>query len=54
MKDLNCFNIKNGYYKIDEKGNIFSNQINKIMKPKISKDGYYTIGLRTNDNVKKF
>ena len=24
------------------------------MKPKISKDGYYTIGLRTNDNVKKF
>ena len=54
MKDLNCFNIKNGYYKIDDKGNIFSNQTNKIMKPKISKDGYYTIGLRTNDNVKKF
>lgn len=54
MKDLNCFNIKNGYYKIDENGNIFSNNINKIMKPKISKDGYYTIGLKTNDGVKKF
>ena len=54
MKDLNCFNIKNGYYKIDEEGNIFSNQTNKIMKPKVSKDGYYTIGLRTNDGTKKF
>lgn len=54
LVDLDCFNIKKGYYKIDERGNIFSTYINGFMKPKISKDGYYTIGLRTNYGVKKF
>lgn len=44
--------IKLNRYKISNYGNVFSVKHNKIMKPRIDKNGYYRIGLRCSDGSK--
>ena len=54
MRQLNCFNIKKGYY-INKTGDIFSSLIgkNKLLKTYQDKNGYLTISLICNDNSRK-
>ena len=49
-KDVKGFE---GLYQVSNYGRVYSKITNKIMKPKIEKDGYYRLGLRKN-GVRKF
>ena len=53
MRDINCFNIKKGYYKITEDGKIWSNIYNKFLSCKHDKDGYLDLLLVCEDNKRR-
>ena len=46
---LNTNDILNGFYKINERGDIISKKSDKILKPKINEDGYLAISLCVNE-----
>lgn len=46
---LNTNNILNGFYRINERGDIISKKSGKILKPKINEDGYLVISLCVNE-----
>ena len=52
-KQIICNNIKKNLYLITPDGRIWSNYLKNFMSPKIDKDGYFTIGLRTEENKQK-
>ena len=51
FKDIIYKNVKD-LYKIDEYGNVWSKYKHNYLKPKINKDGYLVLSLRTNNNEK--
>ena len=53
MKNLDCFNIKNGYYKISEDGKIWSNIYNRYLRYETDKDGYKDVRLVCNDGKRR-
>lgn len=53
MVDINCFNIKEGYYSIDEYGNVYSKIYKRYLKPKLMKDGYMDLCLVCNDGIRR-
>ena len=53
MRDIECFNIKKGYYKITEDGKIYSNVYNKFLAYKYDKDGYLDICLVCEDGKRR-
>lgn len=53
MKEINCFNIKEGYYKITEDGKVWSNIYNKFLSCKYDKDGYLDLLLVCKDNKRR-
>ena len=52
-KQITCNNIKKDLYLITSDGKIWSNYLKNFMSAKIDKDGYLTIGLRTDENKQK-
>jgi hypothetical protein len=52
-KQITCNNIKKDLYLITSDGKIWSNYLKNFMSPRIDKDGYLTIGLRTEENKQK-
>ena len=46
---LNTNNILNGFYRINERGDIISKKSGQILKPKINEDGYLAISLCVNE-----
>ena len=52
-KQIICNNIKKNLYLITPDGKIWSNYLKGFMSPKIDKDGYLMIGLRTEENKQK-
>lgn len=53
MRDINCFGIKEGYYKITEDGKIWSNIYNKFLSCKYDKDGYLDLLLVCSDGKRR-
>lgn len=53
MKEINCFNIKKGYYKITEDGKVWSNIYNKFLSCACDKDGYLDLGLACEDGKRR-
>lgn len=53
MREINCFNIKKGYYKITENGEIWSNIYNKFLSCKYDKDGYLDLCLVCEDGKRR-
>ena len=53
MRDLNCFNIKEDYYEIDEYGNIYSKISKRYLSPKLMKDGYLDLLLVCNNGIRR-
>ena len=53
MKELDCFNIKKGYYLITENGKIYSKLYNKFLSDRIAKDGYPSILLVCEDGRRR-
>ena len=49
MRDIECFGIKKGYYKITEDGKVWSNIYNKFLSCKYDKDGYLDLLLVCED-----
>lgn len=52
-KPLIYKNIKNNMYFINEYGEIYSNYVNKKLKPSYDKDGYLRISLSCNDGKRR-
>ena len=53
LRDLDCFNIKKGYYQISEDGMVWSNIYNKYLSCKIDKDGYQDLLLVCEDGKRR-
>jgi hypothetical protein len=53
LRDIDCFNIKKGYYKITEDGKVYSNIYNKFLSCKYDKDGYLDLCLVCEDNKRR-
>lgn len=53
MKEINCFNIKKGYYKITEDGKVWSNIYNKFLSCEYDKDGYLDLCLVCEDGKRR-
>lgn len=53
MREINCFNIKEGYYSIDEYGNVYSKTYKRYLSPKLMKDGYLDLSLVCNDGIRR-
>ena len=53
LRDLDCFNIKKGYYQISEDGMIWSNIYNKYLAYKKDSDGYHDILLVCEDGKRR-
>ena len=53
IKDLICFNIKEGYYKISENGEIYSSVSKKFLHIPKDKDGYLRVLLVCEDGKRR-
>lgn len=53
MVEITCFNIKRGYYLIDDWGNIYSKISNKYLSYKIDKNGYKDVLLVCEDGIRR-
>ena len=53
MKEVDCFNIKKGYYMITEDGKVWSNIYNKYLVCNSDKDGYQDLMLVCNDGKRR-
>lgn len=53
MRDIKCFGIKKGYYKITEDGKVWSNIYNKFLSCKYDKDGYLDLLLVCEDGKRR-
>ena len=53
MRNINCFGIKEGYYQIDEYGNVYSNVFKRYLSPKLMKDGYLDLLLVCEDGIRR-
>lgn len=53
IKEINCFNIKEGYYSITEDGKVYSNIYKKFLSVKYDKDGYEDLLLVCNDGKRR-
>lgn len=53
MRDIDCFNIKKGYYKITEDGKVYSNIYKKFLSCKYDKDGYLDLMLVCEDGKRR-
>ena len=51
--DLNCFNIRTGYYEISNHSNIRRKHDRKVISKFLNQRGYYAVNLMTNDNLRK-
>lgn len=53
LREIDCFNIKKGYYQITEDGMVWSNIYNKYLSYKIDKDGYHDLLLVCEDGKRR-
>lgn len=53
MVEITCFNIKRGYYLIDDWGNIYSKISDKYLSYKIDKNGYKDVLLVCEDGIRR-
>lgn len=52
-KDLNYKNSLTDTYIISENGDIYSLEVERLLKPTLDKDGYFKISLRSNELIKE-
>ena len=53
-KEIKYENIKKDRYFISPDGKIFSKYLNRLMKPKLDKDGYLEVSLRTENKEPRY
>ena len=53
MRDIECFDIKKGYYSISEDGKVYSKINKRFLKPKLMKDGYMDLLLVCEDGKRR-
>ena len=53
MRDIECFDIKKGYYGITEDGKVYSKIYKRYLMPKLMKDGYLDLLLVCEDGKRR-